>query len=45
MKDKWLQVKVAQSFKDRLKEAADKLGINLSRFVIDSINEKIERMK
>jgi len=43
MKDKMITIKVAQSFKDRIKEAADFYGINQSQFVIQAINEKIEK--
>ena len=44
MKDKYLQLKVAQSFKDRIKKAADFLGIGISAFVIQAINEKLEKI-
>lgn len=44
MKDKYLQIKVAESFKDRLRKAADHLGINISQFVIKCINEKLDQM-
>jgi uncharacterized protein (DUF1778 family) len=45
MKDKWMQIKVSQTFKDRVKKGAEYFGINLSQFVIQAINEKLERMK
>ena len=43
MKDKMITIKASQSFKERLKEAADYYGINQSQFVIQAINEKLER--
>ena len=43
MKDKLIQIKVAESFKNRLRKAAELRGVNMSQFVIESINEKIDK--
>ena len=40
-RDKFLQIKVTQGFKDDLKKASDKKGIGMSDFAIEAINEKI----
>ncbi len=44
MKDKYLQIKVAQSFKDRVIKGAEYYGINLSEFIIKAINEKLQKI-
>lgn len=41
MKDKMITIKVAQSFRDRVKKEADYYGINQSQFIIQAINEKL----
>lgn len=32
-----------KSFKERVKKAADYFGINMSQFIIQAVNEKLER--
>ncbi len=44
MKDKYLQIKVSQSFKDRIRKGADFYNINISKFVIKAINELLEKI-
>lgn len=45
MKDKMITIKVAESFRERVKAAADYYGINQSQFIIQAINEKIGKDK
>ena len=45
MKDKYLNIKVAQSFKDRLRKGADYLGVNITMFTVMAINEKLEKLE
>lgn len=45
MKDKWLQIKVTEPFKNRTKKGADHYNVNLSQFVIMCINKELERIE
>ena len=45
MKNKFLQIKVAETFKERIRKAADHYGINISQFVIKAINEALEKLE
>ena len=40
-RDKFLQVKCSQGFKDDLKKLSDKEGLGMSDYVIAVVNEKI----
>ena len=43
MKDVQLNLKITKEFKERVKKGADYYSVNLSQFVIQAINEKLER--
>jgi predicted HicB family RNase H-like nuclease len=40
-KDQQLQVKMTPEFKDKLRKASEKMGISMTGFVEDAIDEKI----
>ncbi len=43
MKDKVLTIKVTEPFKERLRTGADHFSIKMSQYVIQAINEKLQR--
>jgi uncharacterized protein (DUF1778 family) len=43
LKDKRLNMKVTQKFKDDLRAGAEKIGLNDSQFVILAVEEKLDR--
>ena len=44
MKDTTIQMKVSKAFKSRVKKGADYFNLNITQFVINAINEKLDRM-